>query len=373
MTVKPFCVLSLPFALAACSTSSESARLDALPETPPPITGAVLRDDLIQPGEKHFAHLYQVTTGVENAAEAYWSFDGERLTLQATVDGTACDRILVTDPRSGKLLPGSNGEGLTTCSYFMPDGRSIVYASTHAFMRDCPPKPDRSLGYVWPVHPEYDIYLRDVGNGTERALTTEWGYDAEATVSPLGDRMVFTSSRSGDLELWTCNLEGGDLKQVTNELGYDGGAFFSHDGKWLVFRSTVFTPGKEAEEQQRYKELLAKWLVVPSKMELMVCRPDGSERRRITQLGRANFAPYFSPDDRRILFSTNHADTDPRGRNFDIYSIGLDGKGLEKIAAHAEFDGFPMFSPDGKWLAFASNRGGRKAHETNVFIAEWRP
>jgi Tol biopolymer transport system component len=191
-------------------------------------------------------------------------------------------------------------------------------------------------------------------------------------VSPLGDRIVFTSSRSGDLELWTCDLDGRDLKQVTNAVGYDGGAYFSHDGQSLVFRSTAFTPGAEAKESAEYKELLTRWLVKPSRMEIMVCKPDGNGRRAVTNLGMANFAPFFFPDDKRIIFASNHADAAGRGRNFDLYAIGVDGKNLEKLTTDAEFDAFPMFSPDGKWLAFASNRGGSKPHETNLFVAEWR-
>jgi Tol biopolymer transport system component len=214
--------------------------------------------------------------------------------------------------------------------------------------------------------------VHDLAGGKEKALTAEWGYDAEATVSPLGDRMVFTSTRSGDLELWTCTLDGKDLKQVTNEVGYDGGAYYSHDGQWLVFRSTAFTPGKEAAEKKDYKDLLKQWLVRPSHMEIMLCRPDGSERKQVTRLGQANFAPYFFPNDKRIVFASNHADKATRGRNFDLYAIDVDGKNLECITQDAAFDGFPMFSPDGKWIAFASNRGGREEHETNLFIAQWR-
>ncbi|MBL8859327.1 MAG: PD40 domain-containing protein [Planctomycetes bacterium] len=375
--------IALPLALLASACQSDpstapvadaarAASKSSAPSLAAPIVGATACDELIRPGETHFAHLWKVTSGVENAAEGYWSFAGDRLVMQATVDGTACDRILTTAARGGKLVPVSNGNGVTTCAYFMPGDKSVIYASTHAFMVDCPPKVDMSRGYVWAVHPEYDIYVKDLATGAERALTTEWGYDAEATVSPRGDRMVFTSTRSGDLELWTCDLAGGDLKQVTNKLGYDGGAFFSHDGEWLVFRSTAFTPGQEETEQAEYKALLKTWLVRPSRMEIMVCRPDGSERRRVTNLGQANFAPFFFPDDKRIVFASNHHDQATRGRNFDLFAIDVDGKNLEKITHDADFDGFPMFSPDGKWLAFASNRGGRQPRETNMFIAQWK-
>ena len=381
MTRLSFSIAILSLVTVACRSNESSdsnaarsggpARAPAGPALPCPIPGAESCDALIRDGEVHFAHLWKVTSGVVNAAEGYWSFAGDRLTMQATVDGEECDRILATDG-AGKLLPISNGHGVTTCSYFLPGDRAILYASTHAFHADCPPKPDMKQGYVWSIHPEYDIYAHDLATGRETALTTEWGYDAEATVSPRGDRMVFTSTRSGDLELWTSDLAGGNLVQVTNELGYDGGAYFSHDGQWLVFRSTAFTPGKEEAERRDYRNLLSNWLVRPSNMEIMVCRPDGSERRRVTNLGKANFAPYFFPNDRRIVFASNHADTQQRGRNFDLFAIDVDGKNLERLTHDAEFDGFPMFSPDGKWIAFASNRGGRAAGETNLFVAQWR-
>jgi Tol biopolymer transport system component len=324
------------------------------------------------PGEKHFAHLWRVTDGIENAAEGYWSFDGRGLVYQATGRDADCDSIYVLGGNEKTPRAVSSGKGVTTCAYFLPDGRHLVYASTHAFQADCPPRPDMSQGYVWSVHPEYDLYLRDVATGTERALTSTWGYDAEATVSPRGDRIVFTSTRSGDLELWTCDLDGGHLFQVTRTPGYDGGAFFSNDGSWLVFRSSAFTPGREAEEIGEYQKLLADWKVRPTRMEIMLCRPDGTERRQVTNLGKASFAPFFFPDDQRIVFASNFEDVAGHGRNFDLYAIGVDGTNLERLTYSELFDGFPVFSPDGRWLVFASNRGGSHPHETNLYLAEWR-
>ena len=351
------------FALAGCAS------------LPCPIAGLRAVDPLIEPGERHFAHLWQVTAGGQNA-EGYWNFAGDRLSFQYTNDDPAhgetwaCDRIFVTDPAGGPATALSNGKGVTTCSYFLPDGREVLFASTQQWQSDCPPKPDHSKGYTWSVHPEYDIYVKNLDTNVERKLTDVWGYDAEATISPLGDRIVFTSSRSGDIELWTCDLNGGDLKQVTHQLGYDGGAFFSHDGKRLVFRCTEFSTENRAAEEATYRELLGQWKVRPQAMELYVANADGSERTQVTHLGGASFAPYFFVGDRRIIFSSNYKD--PKKRNFDLFAIDVDGKNLETLTTYTSFDSFPMFSPDGHFLAFASNRGGKVAGETNLFIAEWK-
>lgn len=339
-----------------------------------PLAGGRPADELIQADEVHFKHLWMLTDGGENA-EGYFSFDSKRLVLQArdTDLGIDCDRIYVTDRHGGPPVQISNGAGVTTCGYFLPGDESVVFASTQLHHEQCPPPPDRSQGYVWPVHPEYDLWVQDLASGAERRLTSEWGYDAEATISPLGDRMVFTSTRSGDLELWTCDLEGKDLFQVTDALGYDGGAFFSHDGQWLVFRSTAFDSANLESEHARYREDLERWSVRPAHMEIMLIRPNGSGRKQVTRLGGANFAPFFFPDGERILFSSNHHSSQVRGpMNFDLFAIGTDGQDLERVTTYEGFDSFPMFSPSGRYLVFASNRGNSEPGETNLFLAEWR-
>ncbi|HUR27161.1 MAG TPA: hypothetical protein VM509_03175 [Planctomycetota bacterium] len=341
---------------------------------PCPIAGATRADALIEKDEKHFARLWQVTSGGQNA-EGYWNFAGNRLSFQYTNDDPRhgatwkCDRIFVTDPAGGRPVQVSDGKGVTTCAYFLPS-EEVLFASTSQWHDGCPPPPDRSKGYTWSIHPEYDIYVKDLASAAQRKLTDEWGYDAEATVSPLGDRIVFTSTRSGDLELWTCDLHGGDLRQVTHEVGYDGGAYFSHDGKSLVWRRTQFAQEKRVAQEADYRELLGHWLVRPTSLELYVASADGSGKRQVTNLGGANWAPYFFVGDRRIIFASNHLE--PRSDKFDLFAIDVDGKNLERITTCAAFDSFPMFSPDGRFLVFASNRGGSVAHETNLFVAEWK-
>ncbi|HKX46604.1 MAG TPA: hypothetical protein VJP77_07865, partial [Planctomycetota bacterium] len=342
------------------------------PAPPPPIPGAEPADALIAEGETRFLHLWKVTSGGENA-EAYWNSAGDRLVLQRRdpAAGVECDRIFVTDAATGALVPVSDGRGVTTCAYFLPDDAAVVYASTRAAQEDCPPPPDRSQGYVWELHADYELYRQDLATGEVVPLTDLPGYDAEATVSPLGDRIVFTSTRSGEPELWTSDLQGGDLRQVTDAPGYDGGAFFSHDGTQLVFRTTHFDPGQEAEQIAEFRALLERGLVRPSAMEIHVVGVDGSNRRQVTDLGGANWAPYFLPDDSGIVFSTNHH-VPPRSRNFDLFLSDLEGGALERVTTYDGFDAFPMFSPDGRYLAFSSNRGGATEGETNVFVALWR-
>ena len=382
--------LALSLLLAACASGgdarpaapgTEAAQQASAPRAgagpPCPLFGGESADHLIDAGERHFAHLWMLTPEGDNA-EAYWNSSGDALVFQrrSPENGIECDRIFVLGT-DGPLRQISNGRGKTTCAYFLPGDRGVLYASTHGEMSGCPPPIDpadyRKYGYFWPVYAEFDIWVQDLESNQLRALTETHGYDAEATVSPRGDRIVFTSSRSGDLELWTCDLAGGDLRQVTDTPGYDGGAFFSHDGERLVWRSQAFTPGKEAVELADSREQLAQWRVRPSRMELQVSDVDGKNRRTIGPLGGANFAPYFFPGDRRVIFASNHHDAREPKREFDLFAIGLDGKNLERITTREGFDSFPMFSPDGRYLVFASNRGQRKSGDTNLFLAEWRP
>lgn len=323
--------------------------------------------------ETHLKNIQKLTFGGDNA-EAYFSPDGKMLTLQVTNQaiGAQCDQIYtlnLTDKEfnAQSLKRISNGKGRTTCSYFMPDGKHIIFASTHGSQNECPPPPKPREGkYLWAVYPEFDIYMADLNGKIIQQLTNSPGYDAEAVVSPDGKKIAFTSTRSGDLELWTMNIDGTNLKQVTHGLGYDGGSFFSHDSKKLVFRAS--RPKTEAEIEE-YKSLLKENVVAPTEMEIYTCNVDGSDLQQITYLGKANWAPFFHPSDQKIIFSSNHHAT--RGYDFQLYMIDIDGTHLTQITFESEFNAFPMFSPDGKKLVFSSNRQQQAAHETNVFIADW--
>jgi TolB protein len=322
-------------------------------------------DNLLLPSEKHLRNIKQLTFGGENA-EAYFSSDGKQLIFQATREGHGCDQIYTmnVDGSNAKMI--SNGEGRTTCSYFFPGNKRVLYSSTHLGDKQCPPRPDFSRGYVWAVYPTYDIFSANADGSNAKQLTETPGYDAETTITRDGKKLVFTSTRDGDLDIYTMDADGKNVRRLTNELGYDGGPFWSYDGKQIVFRAHH---PKTEEQKADYMALLKQNLIRPTTLEIFVMNADGSNKRQVTSNGKANFGPYFFPDGKRIIFSSNLDDT--RGRNFDLYMINVDGSGLQRITFNNTFDGFPMFSPDGKKLVFASNRNAAKEGDTNVFIADW--
>jgi TolB protein len=322
-------------------------------------------DDLALPAEKHLRNVKQLTFGGENA-EAYFSGDGRELIFQSKRDQLECDQIFKMGADGSQVRMVSTGAGRTTCSYFFPKKQRILYASTHMAAKECPPRPDFSRGYVWPIYPSYDIFTARPDGSDLKQLTKTPGYDAEATISTDGRKIVFTSMRDGDLDIYTMDASGQNVRRLTTELGYDGGPFFSRDGKQIVYRS--YHP-QTPEQVARYKQKLAENVIEPTIFELWVMNADGTNKRQVTRLGAASFAPYFFPDGKRIIFASNV--NDPRGRNFDLYMLNVDGTGLERVTFEETFDGFPMFSPDGRKLVFASNRNAKARGDTNVFIADW--
>jgi Tol biopolymer transport system component len=315
-------------------------------------------------GEKHLRNIRQLTFGGENA-EAYFSADGKRLIFQSTRPGVPCDQIFTINADGTGERRVSNGEGRTTCAYYYPGQKEILYASTHGAERACPPKPSYERGYVWPIYDSYEIYRANADGSNPRKLTSSPGYDAEATIAPDG-LIVFTSVRDGDMEIYSMKADGSDVRRLTSRVGPDGGPFFSWDGKRVAFRGRELSASPELDD---YRSLLKQGLWRPTALELFVMDRDGRNLAQVTRLGGANFAPSWHPDGKRLIFSSNIGD--PKGRNFDIYMVNLDGSGLERITFNDTFDGFPMFSPDGTRLVFASNRNAKTEGETNVFIADW--
>jgi TolB protein len=328
------------------------------------------QENLATPQEKHLRNVRQLTFGGQNA-EAYFSAGGKKLIFQSTRDNLQCDQMFTMNIDGSDVRLVSNGKGKTTCGYFFPDGRTILYSSTYLADAQCPPRPDYSKGYVWAVYPGFDIFAANPDGSGLMQLTDSPGYDAEATVSTNGKHIVFTSIRNGDLDIYTMDADGRHVKQLTHELGYDGGAVFSPDGKQIVYRAYHPVSDKEIAE---YKELLAQNLVRPTTLEIWIMGSNGGHKRRITNLGAASFAPAFFSKGKhlRIIFSSNQGSTGGMG-NFELYTINVNGTNLERITYSDGFDGFPMFSPDGKKLVWASNRNAKAPHETNIFIADWVP
>jgi len=316
-------------------------------------------------GEKHLANIKMLTDEGENA-EAYLSFDEKKLIYQTSHGNIKCDQIFTMNIDGSDKKMVSTGFGKTTCSYFLPGDKKIIYSSTHLADKNCPPPPDYSKGYVWKLYDSFDVFSANADGSDLKQLTFTKGYDAESTVSPVGDKIVFTSMRDGDPEIYVMDIDGSNQTRLTHEKGYDGGPFFSLDGSKIVFRASRPKTEKELAD---YNDLVQNGLVRPTALELYVMDADGKNIQQVTNLGKASFAPFFFPDAKRIIFASNV--NSENGRNFDLYKVNVNGTGLEQITFNDTFDGFPMFTKDGKHLVFASNRFNKKEGDTNIFIADW--
>lgn len=354
MTVQPTLKRRIVICLLAGSVSPLESQQARIPIAVAPETG-----------ETHLRNIRQLTNGGENA-EAYFSNDGKRLIFQSTRDGRSCDQQYVMNSDGSGLRRVSNGAGKTTCGYFMDGDRRILFASSDAVQKDCPPRPDASKGYVWRLDP-FDIYTAQADGSRRKRLTRFGVYTAEGVLSPDGRKIVFTSLKGGDLDIYVMDVDGSGLRQLTHQVGYDGGPWWSPDGRQIVYRANH--PATPAE-MKAYGDLLAQRLVRPNKMDLWLMDADGGNQRQITHLGAASFGPSWTADGKRIIFSSNHH-TDPKRGNFDLFLINPDGTGLEQLTTAPTFDGFPMFSRDGKKVVWASNRHDANPHETNIFVADW--
>ena len=325
--------------------------------------------------EPHLANIRQLTFAGKNA-EAYFSFEGNRLVYQSTLepDGKtlrSCYQIYIMDLDGTNVRRVSTGTGGTTCGYFFPGGRRVMFSSPHLNSPYCPPVPERTERYRWSLD-NYDILSMNIGGRDLQRLTANPGYDAEATVSPDGKSIVFTSLRDGDLDVYSMDIDGKNLKRLTHEAGYDGGAFFSPDGKRIVYRAHH---PKTDEDLKAYRDLLGQNLVEPSNLEIFIMNADGSNHTPVTNNGRSNFAPYFLPDGKRIIYSSNlSTPADHQGRpSFHLHVINEDGTQPKQITFNGHFNSFPMFSPDGKQLVWSSDRNAANPKEFNIFLADWVP
>ncbi|MGA1487724.1 MAG: TolB family protein [Planctomycetota bacterium] len=317
------------------------------------------------PEEKHFRNIRQLTDGGENA-EAYFSADGKQLIFQSKRPPPQCDQIYTMNLDGGDLKLVSTGTGRTTCAYWLyPNDDKVLFSSTHATSEMCPPVPDRSMGYVWPIYDSYEIYKANPDGSGLEVLAPSPGYDAEATMSPDGSRICFTSMRDGDLEIYSMAPDGSDVRRLTNTPGYDGGPFYSPDGTKIIFRASR----PEGPALEEYQLLLGRGLVRPTKLSIYMMDADGSNLVQLTDNDAGNFCPFFHPDGKRVIFSSNMGDE--RGREFDLYSVHVDTREIERITWTEDFDGFPMFSPDGRYFVWCSNRHNAQRGETNIFICEW--
>jgi len=341
-------------------------------ESVPPIPPT---DTLPTQPERHLTNIRQLTFSGKNA-EAYFSSGGHQLVFQSTLepDGKTqrgCYQIYIMNLEGSNVYQVSTGTGGTTCGYFFPGDRRVLFSSTHLNSTLCPPDPPRGERYRWALD-DYDLFTISLKGWDLQRLTTTPGYDAEATISPDGRTIVWTSMRDGDLDIYTMRLDGTNVKRLTETIGYDGGAFFSPDSKRIVYRA--HHPASE-KDIKVYKELLAKNLVEPSHMELFIMNADGSNQTQITENGKANFAPYFMPSGKGVIFASNLST--PEGHqgppSFHLYTINDDGTGLEQITFNGNFNSFPMFSPDGSQLVWSSDRNAAIKGEYNIFLADWVP
>lgn len=317
------------------------------------------------PKEPHLRNVRQLTFGGQNA-EAYWSPAGDKITYQTRQPQWPDEQIITMNADgSGKTLM-STGEGRTTCSYFSPDMKWLYFSSTHTKNKGAQPPLDMSKGYLWMVNPQFSLYRKNLQTGELQQILDKNEYVAEATIDPNGRYMTFTGAFDGDLEIYRSNLDGTNIRKLTDEIGYDGGPFVSWDGKTIVYRRAAV--GNDAQKKD-YLDLLKQHLVRPGRLEVWIMDAMGRNKRQVTTMNAASFAPFLHPDGKRIIFSSNFGDK--KGREFELWMINVDGTGLKRITATSDFDGFPMFSRDGKKLIWASNRNGKVRGETNIFVADW--
>ncbi len=347
-------LLTLVVLLSGCASTTVGIKQEAGPDR-----------------DLHMKNVTRLTHDGDNG-EAYFSGNGKKLIFQSSRNGYECDKIWTMNIDGTDKRMVSPDHGAHTCSYFLSDTR-IMFASTSHLPGACPPRPDTPKGarYVWSLYP-YDIYSADADGSNMKRLTDNPKYDAEPVVSSDGTRIVFGSQREGNFDVYVMDIDGANVRRLTERMGYNGGPWFSPDGSKIVWRA--WHPETDAEKAQ-WKDCMEKNYIVAVPLDLWVMDADGSNKRLLLKNGATNWAPSWHPNGKRIIFSSNmddwRADIKQYGHNFEIYLINLDGTGLERITFNKTFDSFPMFSPDGRKLSFASNRDPQKPRQTDIFIGDW--
>ena len=329
-----------------------------------------------QPQERDFlSRVRRLTIEGRRAGEGYWSKDGKQLVFQSEREsGNPFYQIYLMDMETGNTSRVSPGTGKTTCSFINPETGDILFASTHHDPRSRQLQEEelkfRASGqerrYSWDYDPEMELYVRSKQTGMYRRLTNKRGYDAEASYSPDGQWIVFASTRDayerqlapaerkqldtdpsyfGEIYIMRADADGSGVRRLTNVPGYDGGPFFSPDGKRIVWR--------------RFDEagLLA---------DVYTMNLDGTDQRRLTDFGAMSWAPYIHPSGEYIIFASNKLGFE----NFELFLVDIDGKKEPVRVTYSDgFDGLPVPSPDGRQLAWTSNRAGGR--EGQIYLAAW--
>jgi len=311
---------------------------------------------------RHLSNVRQVTSGFAKAGEGYFSPGGQYIIFQAVPylaptifhhpkpDEEGYQIFLGPLKEDTPAHMVSTGKGRCTCPYFHPDGKSILFASTHLHpSKDAePPKGpsySRTDRYRWEFPESMDIFAADLDGKNLKRLTDTSGYDAEGSYSSDGSRIVFTSFRDGDGEIYIMDADGKNPRRITHAKGYDGGPFFSPDGKRIIYRS-----------DRKGNDLL----------QIYINNTEGTAERALTSNDFVNWGPYWYPDNRHFIYATSkHGHS-----NYELYLMDVDNGSEARISFHEGFDGLPVFSPDGKRLMWTSS--GRTAdHKSQLFIADF--
>jgi Tol biopolymer transport system component len=334
-----------------------SAALAQRPESAAPSAEVAARE------ARHLTHIRQVTSGFARAGEGYFSPDGKAIIFQATPNSPpgifraprpnedAYQIFLgpLEDDAEPKMV--STGKGRCTCPFFAPDGRHILFGSSHLdpdvnkLAEPSGPAYSRSERYRWDFPEHMDIFRANRDGSDLVRLTDTPGYDAEGSYSPDGRSIVFTSFRDGDAEIYIMDADGRNPRRITRAKGYDGGPFFSPDGKRIIYRS-----------DRKNNDLL----------QLYVNNTEGTAERALTDNEFVNWGPYWHPDGRHIIYATSRHGH----QNYELYLMDVENRQEERITYQEGFDGLPVFSPDGKRLMWTSS-GRTPDKKSQLFIADF--